>query len=33
VGEDRMVASREAGGGNGKIVQLTVRQAMARYVD
>ena len=28
-----MVASPEAGGGNGKIVQLTVRQAMARYVD
>jgi hypothetical protein len=28
-----MVASPEAGGGNGKIVQLTVRQAMARYID
>ena len=28
-----MVASPEAGGGNGKIVQLTVRQAMARYGD
>ena len=28
-----MVASPEAGGGNGKIVQLTLRQAMARYID